>query len=105
MPCLLALMAAFFPRLALLIVWLARPTLVSAAFGNMFLLPFLGIVFLPFTTLVYVLLYVPGFGLSGWAWLWVGLAVLLDLSHWIGSYTQRSAASRYMSPPPAGPTA
>ena len=43
MPCLLALMAAFFPRLAFLIVWLARPTLVAAAFGNFFLWPLLGI--------------------------------------------------------------
>jgi len=98
MPCLLALMAAFFPRLGFLVLWLARPALVSAAFGSSFLLPLLGIIFLPFTTLFYVLLYHPGLGgvgLYGWDWLWIGLAVLLDLSHWFGSYTQRSYATRY----------
>lgn len=95
MPCLLALMAAFFPRLAFLVVWLARPTLVSAAFGDTILLPILGFVFLPFTTLFYVLLYHPGVGLVGWEWVWLGFAVLLDLMHWFGSYTQRAAASRY----------
>jgi hypothetical protein len=101
MPCLLALMAAFFPRLAFLVVWVARPALVSAAFGNVFLWPFLGIIFLPFTTLVYVLLYQPGLGVYGWEWLWIGLAFLLDVSHWFGSYTQRSSATRYIGAPPA----
>ena len=95
MPCLLALMAAFFPRLAFLIVWLARPALVSAAFGNVFLWPALGIIFLPFTTLFYVLFYRAGVGVAGGGWVWIGIAFLIDLSHWFGTYTQRSAAARY----------
>jgi hypothetical protein len=95
MPCLLALMAAFFPRIGFLVLWLARPALVSAAFGSSFLLPVVGIIFLPFTTLFYVLLYHPGIGLYGWDWVWLGLAVLLDISHWFGSFTQRQYAQRY----------
>ena len=95
MPCLLALMAAFFPRLAFLVVWLARPVLVSDAFGNIFLLPLLGIIFLPFTTLFYVLFYRPGVAVAGWEWVWIGFAFLIDLMHWFGSYTQRSTAARY----------
>lgn len=95
MPCLLAMMGAFFPRIAFLIVWLARPVLITQAFGSSFLLPLLGVVFLPFTSLIYVIVYIPGHGVVGWAWVWVGLAVLLDLSHWFGAYTQRSYASRY----------
>lgn len=95
MPCLLAIFAAFFPRIAFLFLWLARPVLVSDAFGNSFLLPLLGVVFLPFTALVYVLFYHPGIGVVGWGWLWVGLAFLIDLSHWFGSYTQRRYATRY----------
>jgi len=98
-------MGAVFPRFALLIVWLARPALVSAAFGNLFLLPLLGIIFLPFTTLVYVLFYQPGIGVLGWGWVWVGFAFLLDVGHWVGSYTQRSTATRYIGPPPTGPAA
>jgi hypothetical protein len=89
MGCLFALLGGLFPRLALLIVWIARPVLVGAAF-NTFLLPLLGIIFLPFATLIYVIVYTPGVGLVGFDWFWVILAVLLDISHWSASYTQRN---------------
>ena len=95
MPCLLALMAAFFPRIAMVVVWLARPALVTAAFGGSWLIPLAGVIFLPFTTLFYVLLYHPGVGIVGWNWVWIGLAFLIDLSHWFGAYTQRTMATRY----------
>jgi hypothetical protein len=77
-----------FPRLALLIVWIARPALVGAAF-NTFLWPLLGIIFLPFTTLIYVIVYTPGVGLTGFDWFWVILALLLDVGHWGAGYAQR----------------
>jgi hypothetical protein len=89
MGCLFALLGGLFPRLALLIVWIARPVLVDAAF-NTFLLPLLGIIFLPFTTLIYVIVYTPNVGVVGFDWFWVILAVLLDISHWSASYTQRN---------------
>ena len=69
MGCLFALLAGMFPRLALFIVWVARPALVSAAFST-WLIPLLGIIFLPFATLIYVILYTPGVGLTGWGWFW-----------------------------------
>ncbi|MBE3558418.1 MAG: hypothetical protein IMW89_04240, partial [Ktedonobacteraceae bacterium] len=65
-------------RIALLIVWLTTP-LVGRAFQGGWLLPLLGILILPFTTLAYVLLYVPGSGVTGWSWLLVALALLIDL--------------------------
>jgi hypothetical protein len=77
-----------FPPLALLIPWIARPALVDATF-NTFSLPLLGIIFLPFTTLIYVIVYVPGVGLRGWGFFWVIHTLLLDLGHWRASYTQR----------------
>jgi hypothetical protein len=40
--CLFALFGGLFPRLALLVLWIARPVLVDAAF-NTFILPLLGI--------------------------------------------------------------
>src|ERR687889_1028513 len=86
--CLFALFGGLFPRLALLILWIARPVLVEAAF-NTFILPLLGIIFLPFTTLIYVIVYVPGVGLTGWGFIWVIIALLLDIGHWGASYTQR----------------
>lgn len=88
MGCLFALFAGVFPRLALFIVWVARPERVNAAFST-WIWPLLGIIFLPFTTLIYVLLYTPGRGLSTGDWFWVGLALLLDLGHWAASATQR----------------
>jgi hypothetical protein len=89
MACLFALFAGVFPRLAVLILWIARPERIDAAFST-FLWPLLGIIFLPFATLIYVLLYTPGRGLSGWDWFWVVLAALLDIGHWGASATQRN---------------
>jgi hypothetical protein len=89
MGCLLALFGGLFPRFALLILWIARPALVDAAF-NTFILPLLGIIFLPFTTLIYVIVYTPGEGLTGLGLIWVIIALLLDIGHWGASYTQRA---------------
>src|SRR5829696_5662034 len=65
MGCLLVLFGGIFPRLAVFILWVARPERVDAAFST-FLWPLLGIIFLPFATLIYLLLYTPGRGLTGW---------------------------------------
>ena len=89
MGCIFALFAGIFPRLALLILWIARPARVDAAFDT-WLLPLLGIIFLPFATLIYVLLYTPGRGVTGWDWFWVALAALLDIGHWGASASARS---------------
>jgi len=81
--CLFALLAGFFPRIAFLVYWIARPQAVSAVFGTV-LWPLLGLIFLPFTTLMYTILWRPG-GLVGTDWLWVVIALLLDLSHYASS--------------------
>jgi hypothetical protein len=93
MGCLFALLAGFFPRLALLIVWLARPALVGAAFGT-WIIPLLGIIFLPFATLMYVILYTPGLGLTGWEWFWVILAAFFDLFHLAATVVRRRELMR-----------
>ncbi len=82
MPCLFALVAAAFPRFGTVILWLARPTYFEKAFNGQWLWPILGIIFLPFTTLMYVLLWSPGVGLSTWDWFWLVMAVLIDVMHW-----------------------
>jgi CDP-diglyceride synthetase len=88
MGCLLVLVAAISPRLALVLVWIFT-NLVDRAFEG-FLLPLLGLVFLPFTTLIYVLAYSPLTGVSGWGWFFVILAVLVDLgSYGGGAYSRR----------------
>ena len=80
MPCLFAMFAGLFPRLGSLLVWLARPTMFSAAFGGSWFWPLLGIIFLPFTTLMYVIIWSPT-GLAGWDWMWLGMAVVIDVMH------------------------
>ena len=96
MGCLLLMFGSFFPRLAVLIYWLARPGVFEAALGSA-LIAILGIVFLPFTTLIYVLLWTPA-GLSGWDWLWVFLAFLLDITALGGSgYANRERAGGFYS--------
>ena len=96
MACLFVLLGGIFPRFALFIAWVARPKMVDAAFDT-WIWPLLGFIFLPFATLMYVILWQAG-GLSGWDWFWVGLAAVLDVGHWAGSWTQRRQMPGY----PAG---
>jgi hypothetical protein len=58
MGCRFAIFAGVFPRLAVLIVGIARPERVDAAFST-FLRPLLGSSFLPVATLSYLLLSPP----------------------------------------------
>jgi hypothetical protein len=88
MGCLLVLLAALSPRLVLFLYWLARPVQFDAAFGGP-IAPLLGIIFLPFTTLMYVLVQTPGIGLVGTDWIWVGLAFAIDISHSVAVATDR----------------
>ena len=77
MGCLFALLSGFFPRLGLLIVWIFTEE-VDQAFDG-FILPLLGLIFLPLTTLVYALLWAPLGGVDGIEWFWVALAFLFDI--------------------------
>ena len=70
--CCLALSAGFIgPRFALLLWWIFGDK-VDAAFSS-FIWPFLGLLFLPWTTLAYVLAWGPLHGVSGLGWLVVAL--------------------------------
>jgi hypothetical protein len=68
-----------FSRILLLTYWLARPVQMNAAFST-FIVPCLGFVFLPFTTLMYVLLIQGVGGIQGLDWLWLIIAVILDVA-------------------------
>jgi hypothetical protein len=85
--CLLAMAAGFAPRLVLIIMWIVGPR-VSAAF-NTVIWPLLGLIFLPYTTIMYVLVYSPVTGVHGWDWLWIALGVWLDLMKWNRIYENR----------------
>jgi hypothetical protein len=90
MPCLFAILAATFPRLALLLVWLFTP-IVNNAFGG-WIVPLLGFIFLPFTTLMYALVFgVPQLGpTSLWSWLMILLGVFIDIRGYFDAYGERT---------------
>ncbi len=98
MPCLFVLFAAFAPRLLLIFMWIARPTVMGQAFETV-LMPLLGFIFLPFTTLMWVLLWAgSGGNVTGFDWVWIGIAVLLDLGHWVGGAANRRRGSAVSAP-------
>lgn len=64
------------PRAVILIWWLVSPGRFGATFDT-FIWPALGTIFVPWTTLMYVLV-APG-GVFGLDWLWLGIAVIADI--------------------------
>ena len=87
MACLFVVLAAFFPRIALACLWIFTNE-VDRAYDS-FILPLLGLFFLPLTTLVYALSWSPVGGVEGIEWLWVSLAFVLDLSSYGGGARAR----------------
>jgi hypothetical protein len=76
--CLTGIIAGF-SRITLLMLWFARPVMMNSAFGS-FIIPCLGFLFVPFTTLVYVFL-IQGVGkIQGLDWVWLILAFIMDIA-------------------------
>jgi CDP-diglyceride synthetase len=80
--CLIALIGLFSPRLALFLVWLFSD-LLSRAFDGA-LVPLLGFFLLPWTTLVYALVYSSSDRVEGFEWFLVAIAFLIDLGAYSG---------------------
>ena len=89
MPCLFALIAVLSPRLALVLLWLFT-SYVDRAFAGWFL-PLVGLIFLPWTTLMYVLIDVAPGPIHVAGWIVIGLGVLLDLNSWAHAASNRRA--------------
>ena len=83
------------PRFAALIWWLINPLRFNAAFST-FIWPLLGIIFLPWTTLMYLVVFPAG--IIGFDWLWLGLAVVADIGMYVGGgYGNRDRIPGYGS--------
>jgi hypothetical protein len=93
MGCLFAIFAGAFPRIGMIIYWIARPEKIDKVFSSA-AWPVLGIIFVPLTTLVYSVLWTAGVGVTGWKWFWVGLAFLFDVGHWAAGAGQRNRVTR-----------
>jgi UDP-N-acetylmuramyl pentapeptide phosphotransferase/UDP-N-acetylglucosamine-1-phosphate transferase len=87
MGCLFAIFGGLFPRAALILLWIFTDY-VDRAFSS-FLVPLLGLLFLPFTTLMYTWMYAWGNGVDGIDWLWIGIAFLLDIASYGNSANER----------------
>lgn len=85
--CLFILLLILGPRAVIVVWWLVSPLVWSAAFGGSWLLPVLGFLFLPWTTLMYVLV-VPG-GVVGLDFLWLALALFADIASHAGGNVYR----------------
>ena len=84
MGCLVLLFALISPRLALIATWLFSDVL-SRAY-DAWLVPVIGFLILPWTTLAYAWMYDsgPGRTVEGWEWIVVGITVLCDLGSLFG---------------------
>ena len=109
--CLTGFLAGF-SRMFLIFAWIARPLYFNTVFGGSWIIPCLGIMLLPFTTLMYAILVTNGPGnITGLDWLWLFLAVAIDLAA-IGAagaanrnYIPQGVPGALPPEPPAAPPA
>jgi hypothetical protein len=89
MPCFLVLLTLFFPRIVLLLMWFFSNYL-QRAFHGQILVPILGFLFLPITTIVYAWEVNNHMPLAGINLIWLIIAVIFDLGG-IGGGARHSA--------------
>ncbi|MFN8484461.1 MAG: hypothetical protein U0768_15585 [Anaerolineae bacterium] len=86
MCCAFLILVVLGPRALDILWWLIQPARWQVTFsswpGAFWVWPLLGIIFLPWTTLMYVLI-APG-GIEGLAWLWIGLGLAADIATYTG---------------------
>jgi hypothetical protein len=75
--CIFAVAASFFPRLALLVMWLFTDVVTTAFERSIW--PLLGVVILPVTTIVFSVTHHAAGGVAGIGWLWVALGLAMDV--------------------------
>jgi len=93
MCCLAALLVILGPRIGIVLWWLFDPALWSRAFDT-FIWPLLGFLFVPWTTLAFVVVFPAG--VDGFDWVVLGVALLADILSYAGSgYTNRDKMTGY----------
>jgi len=88
MPCLLLILTLAFPRLVLLVLFFFTNYIARAYHG--LLLPLIGFIFLPLTTLAYAWIINSGAAVEGIYLVILIVAVILDVGAWgHGEYSRR----------------
>jgi hypothetical protein len=106
--CLLAFSAAVAPRLVLILAWIFSDRWPLVWQGD-WIMPLLGIIFLPYTTIMYLLTWSLTGGIEGWDWLWIIMGLFLDFMKWSQTFANRKEAAKqtqkyYPSGAPSTPT-
>ena len=94
MCCFFAALMFLGPRFAFLIYWIIAPVRVNFTLASLnfpFLVSMLGLIFLPWTLLMWVVI----FPLNGWDWIWLGFGVMADVASYIGSNHNRTNVPGY----------
>jgi hypothetical protein len=91
MCCLLLALFAFGPRLVLVFEWIFGHR-IQVVFAHWWW-PLLGIIFFPWTTLMYTIVWSAG-GVHGANWIAVALGIFLDLISYSGRQAQKMRARR-----------
>ena len=87
MPCLLVILILAFPRIVLAIMFFTSNYL-QRAYDNL-IIPLLGFIFLPLTTLVYAWLMNTHQAIAGINLIYLIVAVVIDLGGWGGGESHR----------------
>ena len=94
--CLLAFSAAVAPRLVLILAWIFSDRWPLVWQGD-WIMPLLGIIFLPYTTIMYLLSVVvlPGgeTTIEGFGWFWILMGLFLDFMKWSQMFANRKEAA------------
>jgi hypothetical protein len=91
--CLLVMGIAVAPRFVLVLAWIFSDRW-PIVWGDAWIAPLLGIIFLPFTTVMYMLVWSAG-GIEGWDWLWIGLGLFIDASNYAQGAINRKQVPGY----------
>ena len=82
MCCLFTTLVLFGPRLGILVWWLLNPVRFELAFDERWLLTLLAWLFIPWTVLMYLIVF-PG-GIVGFDWVILILGILADVASYAG---------------------
>ena len=91
--CLLALGIGLAPRIALILAWIFSDRWDMV--WDTWIWPLLGIIFAPYTTVMWMLVWNPVSGVSGWDWMWIAMGVLLDVMKWSSMLKYRKENEYY----------
>lgn len=87
--CCLAIVALISPRLAVILLWLFDNQRMSTAFQSGWI-AIIGWLLLPWTTLAWAVCYSPIFGVTGFGYLIVAFAFVVDIMSYVGGARGRS---------------